>query len=472
MIFDRAHRTRIVKLLRRSFGFDASGGGDRWPLSSQLWSPVSQALAAAGPISHRADWLAANSPSAASYVECWQSSLGTEPLARSSHPDQSMRKLIETSWRRFSTRCDAEGAGDLVGFLVKAIRTLVISGEAFVLMQVRDGRLKLRLISTEQVARAWTRVLENGNRVFAGVEVDGAGCVVGFWIYPQQLDLPWASSMMPERIDAADVLHIFKQNFPGAVRGISWMVPISTRLLELDRLEDALLARANTSALFSGFVRDLDNSSGFAADVHMNRVGRPEISMEPGTMRILPPGCDVVFPQNIPDVNGINDFVKHLLRSIASGGGVPASLMTGDLSDVNYSSSRLGLEQFKRAVARIQQSHLVAQFLQPVWERFITLEILSGRISADDFEDSAEDYFEVDFRWPAWASLDPEKDINADVTALQNNLRSRAEIIAARGRDIADVDAEIAADPLPKPQQQTTGEKSPVGKQVPENADA
>ena len=38
------------------------------------------------------------------------------------------------------------------------------------------------------------------------------------------------------------------------------------------------------------------------------------------------------------------------------------------------------------------------------------------------------------------------KDTQADVLALSAGLRSRAEIIAARGRDIADVDAEIAAD--------------------------
>jgi capsid protein len=170
--------------------------------------------------------------------------------------------------------------------------------------------------------------------------------------------------------------------------------------------------------------------------------------MEPGTLRVLPPGTDVVFPSNMPDVAGTGDFLKHILRTIAAGGGVPASLLTGDLSDVNYSSARMGLEQFKRAVSRIQSTMLVAQLLQPVWERFVLVEILSGRLEARDYENEPGLYNDVDFRWPAWPSLDPSIDAAADESSLRNKLKSRAEIIAQRGRDIADVDAEIAADPL------------------------
>jgi lambda family phage portal protein len=232
------------------------------------------------------------------------------------------------------------------------------------------------------------------------------------------------------------------------VRGLSWFTPIATRLLELDKLEDALLARMNVAALFAGFIRDLDGASGISAEANPNRNGMPELSMEPGALRILPPGCDITFPTNLPDIASAAEFLKHILRSIASGGGVPTSLLTGDLSDVNYSSARMGLEQFRRAIARIQQSHLVAQLLQPVWERFVTVEVLSGRLAADDFEQNAEDYFAVDFRWPAWASLDPVKDAQADDLALSNRTKSRAEIIAARGRDIEDVDREIVADPV------------------------
>ncbi len=450
---------RITKLIKRMFSswpdsgssFDASGHGDRWPRSSQLWSPVSQSLAAAGPISTRADWLANNSPTAASYVDVNVNNLvSTGPTVRSGHPDEATRRLLEQRWQQFAARCDAEGIGTLVGYLSKAVRNWVITGESFTHMVIEDRQLRLRLLNTEQVWRPYTRVLPNARRIFSGVEVSESGKRLAYHTIPVQMDLPWAVYPLPERISADDMLHMFIPQFPGAVRGISWLTPIAARLLELDRLEDALLARMNTAALFSGFITDVDNTSGFTTDTHLNRDGKPELSMEPGALRLLPPGCSVSWPANIPDTAGSAEILKHFLRSIASGGGVPSALLTGDMSDSSYASARMGLEPFKRAVGRIQQAYVVAQLLQPVWERFITVEVLSGRLAAPDFEQRPEDYFAVDWRWPAWASLDPIKDATADTMALDANLKSRAEIIAARGRDIEDVDREIEADPLPR----------------------
>ncbi len=430
-------------------GFDAAGRGDRWPRSSLIFSPASQQLGARLPIARRAGWLVQNSPSAASFVNTWVTSLvSTGPIARSQHPDKATRKLLEKAWGRFADHADAEGRGDLTGFLTKVTRNLVATGESFVQMPIVERQLRLKLIATEQVDTNWTKQIEDGRAIFSGIEVDANGKVTAFWILPYQFDLPWVpQTYPPRRINADDVCHVFDPPTPGAVRGLSWLTPIATRLLELDRLEDALLARANTAALFCGFIRDIDNTAGFQT-AHRTRDGRPELSMEPGTLRVLPPGTEVQFPANMPDTAGAGDFLKHILRTIAAGGGVPASLLTGDLSDVNYSSARLGLEQFKRACARIQQTQLVSQLLQRVWERFVLIEVLSGRLEARDYESSPELYNDIDFRWPAWPSLDPSKDAEADEVTLRTKVKSRAEIIAQRGRDIADVDAEIEADPL------------------------
>jgi capsid protein len=78
----------------------------------------------------------------------------------------------------------------------------------------------------------------------------------------------------------------------------------------------------------------------------------------------------------------------------------------------------------------------------------VLIEVLSGRIEARDYENAPELYNDVDFRWPAWPSLDPSKDAEADEVALRTKVKSRAQVIAASGRDIEDVDREIAADPL------------------------
>ena len=60
----------------------------------------------------------------------------------------------------------------------------------------------------------------------------------------------------------------------------------------------------------------------------------------------------------------------------------------------------------------------------------------------------------MSFLFPAWPSLNPYDEARADEICINNRVRSRQEIIAARGRDPAEVDAEIEADPYPVKEQQ------------------
>lgn len=106
------------------------------------------------------------------------------------------------------------------------------------------------------------------------------------------------------------------------------------------------------------------------------------------------------------------------------------------------------MQSFQRRVRALQQSIFGARLLRPIWERLITLEVLTGRLAARDFERRTDDFFAVSFLWPEWPSLDPLKDSKADVLAVNAGLKSRHEIIAARGRDPAEVDDEIEADTI------------------------
>ena len=141
----------------------------------------------------------------------------------------------------------------------------------------------------------------------------------------------------------------------------------------------------------------------------------------------------------------------------AAGGSIPYELISGDLSQVNYSSARLGLEQFKRRVKALQGGLFVARLIEPVWERLVTLDVLAGRVAAPDFERNTDSYLGLGVMFPAWASLDPQAETTAEIAAMGANLRSRFEIISARGRDPQEVDAEIRADTLrpPAPNQVT-----------------
>ncbi len=437
-------RRTIRRMLRRAF--EAAGGGPRSLTSAWATNadPVRAQLAARHQLAARGNYQVNNSPAAAAIADVWVTSLvGDGPSVRSGHPDEEVRAALEDTWSRFYEQADAEGTHDLAGLISSATRSLVINGEALLVHATTPrGEPRVRLLSVEQLDPSITREVTGSARIICGVEFNVAGERVAYHILPEHPE--WAIPILwePVRVAADDVMHLFVTTTPGQVRGVSWLSSVLTRLQELDRLDDALLARANVSALFGGFVQSVDGSNPFPdADL-----GDPnELSIEPGAMRLLPPGCTVQFP-DIPDAGNTDALIKHLLRSIASGVGVPYELLTGDLSQVNYSSAKLGLEAFKRRVASLRASLLDARLLRPLWRRVVLLEILSGRLQAPDFERDPEPFFRMTAMWPGFAPLDPYREAESDVLLLNAGLRSRAEIIAARGRDIADVDAEFAAD--------------------------
>jgi capsid protein len=204
------------------------------------------------------------------------------------------------------------------------------------------------------------------------------------------------------------------------------------------------------SALHCGFVRDLDGASDEAFG------DATDLSMEPGSVRVLPSGADVTFPPT-SDFGGVDAFLKHMLRQIAAGTGCPYELLASDLSETSYSSAKMGRENWERRCRALRSSVLEYRFLLPCWRRFVVLEILSGRINASAAYSRDPRPFEaVIFLWPAPAALDPLKEAQADVLLLRAGIASRQETIERRGRDFVEVQAEIDADSFEQPASNVT----------------
>jgi lambda family phage portal protein len=438
--------------------FDAAGGSGRWPGAASIWAQNSQSLQQRNVIEKRANYLIHNSPTGAAFSESWVTNLiGDGPTIKSAHPDLDVAKRLEDNFAQWSEHADIEGVDSLTGLLMTAVRSIVTSGEALFHLPVDQyANLKLRLLASQQLdsTRNIPSLGMTGDapRIVAGVETDEQGRRTGYWLLRDAPDQIWAQILPSERVDAIDVAHCFVRRFPGQIRGISWLTPIATRLLELDALEDSALMKARVSALFAAFVTDPDGVTGIfnqsLQGTGSDRAFDPaSVQFEPGSLQFLPPNCDIKFPP-ISDMSNVTELMRHMLRSIAAGGGVSYEILTSDLSQVNYSSARLGLSQYQRRIKGLQTSLLGSQLLLPVWRRWVLLEILSGRIDAADFEQNPQHYLNMTALWPGWPPIDPLKQSKADALDLASRTKSRAEIIACNGRDISDVDQEIENDPL------------------------
>lgn len=424
---------RLLRTSSKRSGIEAGGGGRRWQNAPMLGTPQQSALAARGPAKARAAGLYINTPFGNRIVEAWTSALvGKGYQARSQHPDETIRRRLNDDFEA------------LVGpMLAPLVRALVRDGDGFVQIFTEEGgELRLKLLPADQVDPSLTRELGGGARIVAGIEYDSADRVVAYHVLREAPGAPFSTFGEAVRIPAADMIHVFDLLFPGQVRGLSWLSPVLLKLRDRDEASDALLMQLKTASLITGFVRDPEGgSAGFDDGASTSEIN---VSLEPGAMRILPPGADVSFSQPGQGLAQAVEFLRAQDREIAAGVGLTFEALTGDLGEANYSSARVGLLEFRRRAEMMQKNLIEAQVLRPLWRRWIDTQALAGAIPSN--ATALADYRNVRFIGPGWAWVDPKNEIEAEVAAIDAGLKSREEVVAGRGRDIDDLDEERARD--------------------------
>ncbi len=241
-------------------------------------------------------------------------------------------------------------------------------------------------------------------------------------------------SLASQRVPADGVLHLFERLRPGQVRGVPWFAPVILKLRDLDEYDDAELVRKKIEACFAAFVTGSEDEEtlGTAAT---DAEGRRVESFEPGMIEYLAPGKDVKFaaPSACRRLRRVHAgaAARHRRRRRAH----LRAAHRRSLSQVNYSSIRAGLIEFRRRMEALQWQLLVPGLCQPVWQRFVAAGQAIGALPEGDIE--------AEWTAPRFEAVDPLKDVQADILAVRAGLMTLKEAIARQGYDPAQVLAEI-----------------------------
>ena len=231
------------------------------------------------------------------------------------------------------------------------------------------------------------------------------------------------------------MLHLFERLRPGQVRGVPWFAPVMLKLRDLDAYDEAELVRKKIEACFAAFVTGVQDEETLGK-ARTEADGSRIETFEPGMIEYLEPGRDVKFAS--PSASGgYAEYMRLQLHAIAAGVGLTYELLTGDLSQVNYSSIRAGLIEFRRRMEALQWQLLVPGLCQPVWRRFVLAAQAAGKLPDGDIG--------ADWTAPRFEAVDPMKDIQADILAVRAGVMTLKEAIARQGYEPAQVLAEIAA---------------------------
>ena len=158
-------------------------------------------------------------------------------------------------------------------------------------------------------------------------------------------------------------------------------------------------------------------------------------------MQVLLPGEDVKFSSPADVGGGYEAFQYRTLLAVSASLGLPYHLVTGDVRQANYSSLRAELVEFRRRIGQLQHGVMAHQLCRPVWMRWLEVAVLSGAIDADLV-------LARPVQWipPRWDWVDPLKDIQAQVLAMEAGITSRRKVVEATGYDVEEVDQENASD--------------------------
>lgn len=372
--------------------------------------------------------------------------------------DADTKKQLQTLWSDWSMECDHDGIADFYGLQAMAARSMIESGEVLIRFLPQNGNdmtvpLKLQVIEADHLDEGYSTTLENGREVRMGIEFDADGRRIAYHLFkdhPGEAFLS-ADTTTRVRIPASEILHVYRPLRPGQKRGRPWLSAVITTLHELNKYLDAEQVRKASAAMFGGFITappgEADNVPNIFGTDTTDATGADVMALEPGSFPTLPAGMDVKFSEPA-DVGGSYEaFIKHQERRVARGfGGLTYEKLSGDLSGVNYSSIRAGNLEFQRLCLQIIGNVLTFQLCQPVARYWINQAVLSGAVRIIDFIENRHQYYRIKWCPDGWPWVDPLKDLNAEKTAIRSGLKSRAESVAERGRDVEEVDAEIAED--------------------------
>jgi lambda family phage portal protein len=343
-----------------------------------------------------------------------------------------------------NSEIDIERRQNLYGIQNLAMQTIVESGEVLIRKRPRKIQNRFDLPFQLQVLEpdyldSWTDgELPSGNLVVQGVEFNRMGERVAYYLYDRHPG-GWTGvgQMRGNRIPAANVAHIYRVDRPGQVRGVSWFAPVMLRMRDFADYTDAQLMRQKIAACFAAFITTVEGFVPAPADgLEKTPSGFPIEQFEPGMIERLREGETISFATP-PLTTDFGQYSTVTLREIAAGLNITYEALTGDLTNVNYSSGRMGWLEYQRSIDSWRWNMLMPMFMDPlaVWTED-AIAVMTG----------SDEPFLLDWTPPRREMIDPSTEIESAGRSIRLGLSSRSEEIRRNGYDPLQVDNELAQD--------------------------
>lgn len=426
-----AWRSEIDRL-RKYDGATMGRRGEGWMASSGSINQVNGTAIAR--LRERSRWIVRNVPYGKRAVEnIALSVVGTGIRPAFTGSDAAIKRVKE-AWKAWaeSTHCDFDGHMNYYGLQRLAMRTVAESGECLIVKRYKKhdtlNPLQLQILEPEFLDTSKDDAIgfrpTNGEGfTLQGVEFDKSGRRVAYWLYdrhPSEF-----GNIQSTRVPAEDVIHVFDVLRPGQVRGVPFGVSGFLTTRDFSDLQDARLMKEKVAASWAAFVQDMANVDTTTTGAGGTKSVPLPDKLEPGAIEMLPPGKTITFPTT-PSTEGYGDYSRTVKEGIAAAYGVTYADMTGDLTQVNFSSGRMGFISGQRLVEDWQLNMMIPKFCDGTFGWFMSAGFIALNLPR-----------KVSASWtpPRRMMIDPDKETKAMNEAIRAGLNSWEEAARELGWD-------------------------------------
>ena len=426
--FDRLKARASTEFLMRSFDGASKGRGTKnWSTTSaSAQAEISPALST---LRNRSRDLVRNEPYANKGVSAIVSNVvGTGIVLKVNKP--KVRKL----WESWANCRDCDYIEQLNFYAIQSLvmRTLVESGEVLIIKRREADRknpLRLQVLEPDFID-----TMQYGDDIIDGIKYDRTtGKVLGYYLFEQhpgdsyyQTQNSLRSRYKSNFVPASEVIHLFRVDRPGQHRGVPWLAPAMIALRDLGDYARAQIVRQKIAACFVGFMYDTEASLTQPTDSAGNTIQLTD-KFEPGSWQKLPPGKDIKFGMPPTVGNDFSPYMKLGYQGVAASLGISYETLTGDLSQVNFSSGRMGWIEMHRNIESWRWALFIPGFCERVFEWWEEAQFIAGNINSDKNE--------LIWTAPRREMIDPVKEGQAMKDAIRSGLTSLSDSLRQLGYD-------------------------------------
>lgn len=378
-------------------------------------------------------------------------------------------------WASKPQNCDALGLNNFDGLQQLAMLSWLMSGDVYALFKRQETNklnpysLRIHLIEADRIRTPAAfsgrtgfsgfykgEVPEGypgaGNKVYDGVEVDGDGRVVAYYIhnaYPYEgvsaNDKYVRVEAIGSRNQMPNILPIMSSERPDQYRGVPYLAQVIEPLLQLRRYTESQLMAALVQSFFTAWIEtEADTSkipfastgSGIPGDNpdEAEEEDDSDYELGPGTVLHLKKGEKVVFSNPSIPTTGFDVFVKTFCRLIGAALELPYDVLIKEFNS-SYSASRGALLEAWEAF-KMRRKWFIDKFCQPVYEMWLSEAVALGRIKAPGFFNDPlvhAAWCQANWIGPVQGQLDPKKEAEASVFLAKTGAKTMEQVTREQG---------------------------------------